>query len=554
VANTHGAHVSLTPEPEGKSQIMTIYKSERPSEVDAVFKQIWAKASLYPVSHTIIEKLWSQDGDTPIEVTPEIVKNWMAGFPEIEKKGYSINAHLASALYQHGHYDEAILYAQDALKEYAPVGISALMVIGNAYIKKSDIPKAKQYFQQVLEISPHFPSAQYELSKIALIQSDMHAYITHMRSVIQHNPGPFSFSLLAKVATAYYQIADYPMALALADSLIKTYNDYPLIISEKIYATAMDIKNAVQEFKSVDAKTNSHLLTPITTHIIDLWKTLQGADSIIQMMADRTKSLESGEYQGIILLHKNTPVGIAWLEPVGLHYGNIVLHVLHDDYEPHIVKAALKMGMFDNKWLHELIKFKEHTQYPKLFEYFGLSKCTRYRMALYMDQYTPVPLPEDPLLVFTPTTQAHLPILSEIAYLAHQESHDQDLAYDMATREGRIELDKAFLDKLFGDPILEASHMVFYDGEPVGYYSVVEVKCWGYDTVPWIFDIGVIPKYHGKGLGKIMMAHMLNIIKANPKFTVIGLAVTNTNVGAIHIYEQFGFQMCGEFDEFGYPL
>jgi len=553
VAEKQGCHVELTSQPEGHSQHMVIYKGKTPQKIKAAFNEIWNPQSLNPRAHQIVEEIWSTNTETPIIVSPEKAERWTQELTPLEEVGYSVNAHISSALFHHGFYDEAINYAQKALTDYADVGISALIVIARCYLKKSQPELALPYLEKIKEIAPQYHVPDCELATIELQKNNLYGYISHSLNWTQRSYYPFSWSLLLNVAISAYQIADYQLALACADATIAAYAKAPDLITDTLKSKARMIQKAVKSLSSCDAKGNIHLLEKLIDNIKEQWKNLQGAEDIDRMLTDRCQDIESGKNKSIILMDGRTAVGWAWIESVGLHYGNIAMHTIHPEYEPHLAKASLDAGMFENYWLHELIKFKEKTKYPESFEYFGIQKCSRDRMVLYLEYYTPIKISE-PRLTFKQITSEELPILSEMAYQAHQISQDQFLAYDMATREGRVELDKCLLDGTFGHAIPEANIMAYLDGEPAGYYGTVDVKCWGFDHVPWIFDIGVSPKFQGLGIGKILMAHMLNTLKQDNRFELVGLAVTQNNYNAIHIYTQFGFQKVGEFDEFGLPL
>ncbi len=548
-----GATVKLTSQPAGHSQMMVIYKGNNPKKIEDAFDTVWTPAALSPRSHEIVEEIWSTNTKKPIEVTPEIAKKWHHDLSPVEKNGYSVNAHIASALYHNDHYDEAIDYATQALTDYENVGLSALVVIARSYLKKSDLENARLYFEKMTHISPTYPISYCELAKIELQKNNPYGYIHYSKKWIANDYYPMSWPLLLNLAISAYQIADYTLANQCIDAVIAAYNKAPDLIQDANKSKARLIQKAVKSISFVDAKENLELMTPLTDHITKLWKELQGADGIEKTLRDRKEDIISGKNKGIILLDGHTPVGLAWIESVGLHYGNIAFHTTHSEYEPHLAKAAIDAGMFSNHWLHELVRFKAETKYREAMEYFGIQACTRDRMVIYLDQYHPMEINED-RIQFKPMTLDDLPIVSEMAYLAHQVSQDQHLAYDMATREGRVELDKALFQGLFGNPLPEAINIIYLDGIPAGYYSVVDVKCWGFEHVAWIFDIGVDPKYQGMGLGKILMAHMLNTIKQDSRFELVGLAVTQNNTNAIHIYNQFGFQKIGEFDEFGYAI
>jgi RimJ/RimL family protein N-acetyltransferase len=58
-------------------------------------------------------------------------------------------------------------------------------------------------------------------------------------------------------------------------------------------------------------------------------------------------------------------------------------------------------------------------------------------------------------------------------------------------------------------------------------------------------SISVKQAYWGLGVGKAVMAVLINYAKENPTLQVISLGVKKSNVNAIALYEKFGFQTIG---------
>ena len=94
-----------------------------------------------------------------------------------------------------------------------------------------------------------------------------------------------------------------------------------------------------------------------------------------------------------------------------------------------------------------------------------------------------------------------------------------------------------------------ASIIAYFNNQPVGYCTLIEVKCWGYDNVPWIFDICIDPAFHGQGIGKAMSKRVMNIL-IEKQYPIVGLAVTKTNIYAKKLYENLGFEYLDRFYEF----
>ena len=113
------------------------------------------------------------------------------------------------------------------------------------------------------------------------------------------------------------------------------------------------------------------------------------------------------------------------------------------------------------------------------------------------------------------------------------------------------ELEKKVVVWLNGEIIQDASIMAYLDGQLLGYCMMVEVNCWGYDKMPWVFDICVKPEFHGRGIGRAIMQESINRL-LDHNYPLLGLAVTLSNP-AVHLYENMGFQYVDTFHEFILP-
>ncbi|HBW36372.1 GNAT family N-acetyltransferase [Desulfosporosinus sp. BICA1-9] len=59
-------------------------------------------------------------------------------------------------------------------------------------------------------------------------------------------------------------------------------------------------------------------------------------------------------------------------------------------------------------------------------------------------------------------------------------------------------------------------------------------------TQGWIMDLGVVPKWRGKGAGQVLLKAAEEYCRAHGVF-YLGLAVSSHNVRALKLYEKFGF-------------
>jgi ribosomal protein S18 acetylase RimI-like enzyme len=63
-----------------------------------------------------------------------------------------------------------------------------------------------------------------------------------------------------------------------------------------------------------------------------------------------------------------------------------------------------------------------------------------------------------------------------------------------------------------------------------------------------LHHFGILPKYQGRGLSKILLKESLQYVKR--KGTQVKLEVHSTNYKAINLYEKFGFTHLGEYKVF----
>ncbi|WP_411679486.1 GNAT family N-acetyltransferase [Clostridium thailandense] len=73
------------------------------------------------------------------------------------------------------------------------------------------------------------------------------------------------------------------------------------------------------------------------------------------------------------------------------------------------------------------------------------------------------------------------------------------------------------------------------DGEYIGYGQIIIE-----DRIPTIVNFGILKEYRGNGYSKVLLSHLLKIIKFNG-FDIVKIKVKSTNVPAINLYEKLGF-------------
>ncbi len=244
-------------------------------------------------------------------------------------------------------------------------------------------------------------------------------------------------------------------------------------------------------------------------------------------------------------------VGITWVELSTPTYGNITLHVPEEKHVPGLIAALKKKSYFDNK-IMELVHVQETSAYKDACFQQQLIPNIRQRMCLWLNSIDYFQEEETPF-VFRPLTIDDKQWAGKLSVEAHKVSKDYVHYKEMLEASKRIALEQKVWNGWYGNIIESASVAVEYQGKPVGFISTVGVKCWGYDKIPWIFDICIDPAFHGQGIGKALSKYAINNL-IEDKYEIMGLAVTLTNQYAIALYKTLEFQFVDVFYEFMQPV
>ncbi|RAP38251.1 hypothetical protein DID80_02890 [Candidatus Marinamargulisbacteria bacterium SCGC AAA071-K20] len=250
---------------------------------------------------------------------------------------------------------------------------------------------------------------------------------------------------------------------------------------------------------------------------------------------------------GIVVFDKILPVAIAWVENNTGHYGNVVMFSINPNYRSTLAEACIDQGLFDGVLL-EIVVVEDTKDYHNYLDQKNLVKNSRKRMCYWLDEGNKIEIEDHPYK-FELLTEKDLDISGQISYDAHMVSKDYEMYPDLSDPLKRIQLEKKVYNDLYGPVIKPASLMLLEDGEVIATCFMIEVKCWGYDKVPWVFDLVVKPEHHGKGAGRILMCESLNKC-LEEKYPICGLAVTLSNKYALRLYEKLNFQHVDEFFEY----
>ena len=273
-------------------------------------------------------------------------------------------------------------------------------------------------------------------------------------------------------------------------------------------------------------------------------------DRIAPILDPKATLAGTPSVDGVMLFNEaQSPVGLGWIERVTPHYGNMIFHALTPHAKPLLAQTIYKKGWLLD-FFAELIQFEDDlSPYQDTLLKLGAHENARQRMIRTMDTFSPYPAIKSSDISFKPVTIADIKISSTISYFAHQISRDYAGYPELENLAKRIELEQKVFNRLYGPIIPEASLFILDKKEIVGFCMMVEIPCWGYAKVPWFFDVCIRPDYLGKGYGKKLVQHVLNVLHGM-HYEAVGLAVTLTNDSAMGLYHSLGFEIAEYFYEY----
>lgn len=307
-------------------------------------------------------------------------------------------------------------------------------------------------------------------------------------------------------------------------------------------------QNNNYELKLFDSK--SKIANSFFDQIDAVWLEKGEVQSVSKQM--KYKLFKENKYKNfpfIAFCNKN-PIGILWVELTTQYYGSVSIFIPNKIHCDNVVKKLYELEFFNNKMI-EVIGIDSLDEYKHSCFKLGLNSNIRKRMYLWLTNIDCFHLNDHPF-EFKLYTQNYYDWSSELSVKAHKISKDYEHYVEMLYPENRKQLEEKVLEGLYGKIVQPASLVLYYNNKPVGYCLVVEVKCWGYERVPWVFDICIDPAFHGQGMGNILTKKMLNkLIELD--YEIMGLAVTLTNKYAMKMYKKYGFLDLDVFYEFVNP-
>lgn len=144
------------------------------------------------------------------------------------------------------------------------------------------------------------------------------------------------------------------------------------------------------------------------------------------------------------------------------------------------------------------------------------------------------------------------------------ENRMDTLHFEVVNRENRKEIEELSVSAEQTD-FIESVKECLKEAEelrlwrPVGIYdgnTLIGFAMYGYFPKPipgrvWLDRLLIDKKYQGRGYGKQSVLALLNRLRTEYQCDVVYLSVYETNLHAIHLYQQIGFQFNGEHDIHG---
>lgn len=302
--------------------------------------------------------------------------------------------------------------------------------------------------------------------------------------------------------------------------------------------------------RAIELKDNLGLLQPLAKQLFSYWAARGGVVQELEtFFQDKIPKLQDGKAIGRLVLHDDEPVAFGWVERVTPHYGNTVVYSINDNSKETLINSLFESGALSDI-LVELVQFEEGHSYQTQFLKLGLNEYFRQRMAYVFGESSLPDCSTPDSVSFRFLEETDLPWSAEVSYLAHQVSKDYEGYQDMGSLKNRDRLEKSAFNGIYGSVNHDASVVISDGGKDVGYVFVIDVPCWGFEAVPWVFDVCVHPDYIGKGYGTLLIAELISRVK-DKHYPVIGLSVTKSNP-AVRLYDRMGFRFIEDFYEYGH--
>ena len=304
-------------------------------------------------------------------------------------------------------------------------------------------------------------------------------------------------------------------------------------------------KDLVCELRPIQAECeeSKRIFKDIQRH----WKSYGETTDIIDFLTKNAFHETKNKVDAFLFFVNGELNGMAWFVFSSHTYGSVTLHALNHTYLSEFADQLIETKKFDNSMV-EFVHLERTSKYRDIFYTKKVLANVRQRMYLYLEKGFYYPQ-EDTSFTFAQLSSENAEWSGNLSCQCHKISKDYVMYDEMMITQKRIELEKRVWTGHYGEVIRPASVVIFFNNKPVGYCLVVTVKTWGYEKVPWVFDICIDPSFHGQGIGKALSYYFINQL-SEMDYPLMGLAVTLCNTAAKKLYERLGFQVADVFYEF----
>lgn len=142
----------------------------------------------------------------------------------------------------------------------------------------------------------------------------------------------------------------------------------------------------------------------------------------------------------------------------------------------------------------------------------------------------------------------HENINFEILQKGKHENHRCKIQNEVFRNDTRtpLTIDDMFFDEVQDYYYDKGAILLKKANEYIGYGQIIII-----DKMPTIVNLGILDKYRGNGYGKILMIHLMSILKENG-FSEVELKVSSDNITALTLYGSLGFTLKKEMHRWEY--
>ncbi|MHA1984790.1 MAG: GNAT family N-acetyltransferase [Candidatus Hodarchaeales archaeon] len=211
---------------------------------------------------------------------------------------------------------------------------------------------------------------------------------------------------------------------------------------------------------------------------------------------------------------------------------------LRDDIEKNLIEQVISELKSLSDFIEIKIKMSDFSIEFLLSQ--GFSKIPRANMIISLENIHRIPEPKvDTNYSIISFENIWIKETAKLIVETNKEELDSQIFPEFTNIISAEKMIKDFISNKYGIFENKYSSLIAKDGILIGYCFITIID----KTSGFILDIGITPKFRGKGLGKYLITNsLLNLLKINPDVNQVELAVTLLNKPAINLYQKLGFK------------